>query len=109
MDPIGLQGQFFVTRDFGQSMVSLRRVRERTMNNPLIFGSLLVLAVPVSSVAQNGFDGTWKVDFQSAMPTKVNVWLLKDGMYSCTSCSPSIEVKADGKDQASQRSAVRHN
>lgn len=87
------------TRDFGQSMVSLRRVRERTMNNPLIFGSLFVLAVPVSSVAQNGFDGTWKVDFQSAMPTKVNVWLLKDGMYSCTSCSPSIEVQADGKDQ----------
>lgn len=34
---------------------------------------LLTLAVPVSSVAQSSFDGTWKVDFQSAMPTKIDV------------------------------------
>lgn len=69
------------------------------MNNRLIAGSLLVLAIPASSVAQISFDGMWKVDFQSAMPTKVNVWLLKNGRFSCTSCSPTIEVKADGKDQ----------
>jgi hypothetical protein len=47
-----------------------------------------------------GFDGTWIVDFQAAMATKVNVWVVKDGMYRCASCSPVIEVKADGKDQA---------
>lgn len=69
------------------------------MKKLLILGLLLVLAVPASSLPQSSFDGTWKVDFQSAMPTKVNVWLLKNGTYSCTSCSPTIEVKADGKDQ----------
>jgi hypothetical protein len=68
--------------------------------NYLVAGGLFLLAVPVSVMVQSGFDGTWIVDFQAAMPTKVNVWVLKDGMYSCTSCSPAIEVKADGKDQA---------
>ena len=61
---------------------------------------LLLLAVPVSLMAQSGFDGTWIVDFQAAMPTKVNVWVVKDGMYRCASCNPAIEVRADGKDQA---------
>jgi len=60
---------------------------------------LLTLAVPMSCLAQSRFDGTWKVDFQSAMPKKTDVWLLQDGIYSCLSCSPNIEVKADGKDQ----------
>jgi hypothetical protein len=66
----------------------------------LITGSLLLVTVPVSLLAQSGFDGTWIVDFQAAMPTKVNVWVVKDGMYRCASCSPEIGVKADGKDQA---------
>jgi hypothetical protein len=68
--------------------------------NYFVSCGLLWLAVPVSVLAQSGFDGTWIVDFQAAMPTKVNVWVLKDGMYRCASCSPAIEVKADGKDQA---------
>ena len=59
-----------------------------------------MLAVPALVMAQSGFDGTWIVDFQAAMPTKVNVWVLKGGMYRCASCTPAIEVKADGKDQA---------
>jgi hypothetical protein len=61
--------------------------------------TLLALAAPASCIAQNSFDGTWKVDFQSAMPTKVEIWQLKDRTYSCTSCSPNIKVKADGQDQ----------
>jgi hypothetical protein len=69
------------------------------VKNRLITVYLLLLAIAASSTAQSSFDGTWKVDFQSAMPTKVNAWLLKNGTYSCTSCSPTIEVKADGKDQ----------
>ena len=69
------------------------------MHKLLIAGSVLMLAMPPRSMAQSSFDGTWKVDFQSAMPTKVNVWLLKDGTYRCASCSPTIEVKANGRDQ----------
>lgn len=60
---------------------------------------LLLSAIPALASAQSGFDGTWRVDFQSAMPTKINVWVLKDGTFRCTSCSPAVEVKTDGHDQ----------
>lgn len=33
------------------------------------------------------------------MPKKVNVWLLQHGTYKCSSCSPIVQVRADGKDQ----------
>jgi hypothetical protein len=77
----------------------------------IVVGGLFLVAAPGLVAAQSGFhraegrdgaefDGTWIVDFQAAMPTKVNVWLVKDGVYRCGSCSPVIEVKADGKDQA---------
>jgi hypothetical protein len=65
----------------------------------LIVGSLVVLATPAASSAQSSFNGTWKVDFNSAMPKKVNVWLLQNGTYKCTSCNPIVDVRADGKDQ----------
>jgi hypothetical protein len=55
---------------------------------------------PATGLDGVGFDGTWIVDFQAAMPTRVNVWVVKDAMYMCASCTPVIEVKADGKDQA---------
>lgn len=69
------------------------------MENVIIAGALVALVLPAVSMAQSSFDGTWKVDFNSAMPRKVNVWLLQNGMYRCTSCTPNIDVKADGKDQ----------
>jgi len=69
------------------------------MKSLLIVGSLIVLVMPAASMAQSNFDGTWKVDFSSAMPRKINVWLLQNGTFRCTSCSPIIEVKADGTDQ----------
>lgn len=69
------------------------------MKSLLGAGLLAVLVVPVALMAQSGFDGTWKVDLNSAMPTKTNVWLLQNGTYKCTSCNPMIDVKADGQDQ----------
>lgn len=65
----------------------------------LVTGALAMLAAPVVSIGQSNFDGTWKVDFNAAMPKKVNVWLLRSGIYKCTSCNPTVDVKADGKDQ----------
>jgi hypothetical protein len=65
----------------------------------LIAGTLAMLATPAVSIGQSNFDGTWKVDFNSAMPQKVNVWLLRNGTFRCTSCNPAVDVKADGKDQ----------
>ena len=69
------------------------------MKGLLVAGFLAWFGMPEASVGQSRFDGTWKVDFSAAMPRKVNVWLLHNGVYKCASCNPTIEVKADGKDQ----------
>jgi hypothetical protein len=69
------------------------------MRGLLIAGSLAMLATPAASIGQSSFNGTWKVDFNSAMPKKVNVWLLQSGTYKCMSCSPIVDVISDGKDQ----------
>lgn len=69
------------------------------MKGRLISGALVFAAMVPVSWAQNSFDGIWKVDFESAMPTKINVWLLQSGTYKCISCAPTIDVKADGTDQ----------
>lgn len=62
---------------------------------------MLALLAPASAMAESPFDGTWKVDLSTAqMPTKPDVYLLKDGMYACKSCAPAISVKADGADHA---------
>lgn len=67
----------------------------------------LLLAAPVcllfasSAVAQKSpFDGTWKIDMNKVQfSPKPDVFLLKDGMYSCKTCTPPYTVKADGTDQ----------
>src|SRR6267154_2410395 len=66
----------------------------------LTAGILIVLTIPTKSNAQSNFDGTWKVDFSAAMPKKVNVWMLQYGRFRCISCSPTIEVQADGEDHS---------
>jgi len=58
------------------------------------------LAMPVFTAAQSAFDGTWKFDMSKAqLPKKPDVFLLQGGMYTCKSCVPVIEIKADGQDQ----------
>jgi hypothetical protein len=53
------------------------------------------------SVAQSPIDGTWKIDMNKVdFSKKPDVFLLKDGMYSCKTCTPPYTVKADGSDQA---------
>jgi len=61
---------------------------------------MAVLLMPVAAMAQSPFDGTWKGDLASAkFPEKPDVYLLKDGTYTCKTCAPPITVKADGTDQ----------
>jgi hypothetical protein len=70
------------------------------MTNRILFGLLTVLLIPTLAMAQSVFDGTWKVDLNTAkFPEKPDEYLLKDGMYQCKTCAPPIEVKADGQDQ----------
>jgi uncharacterized protein YodC (DUF2158 family) len=54
-----------------------------------------ILATPAA--AQSVFDGTWKVDPATAeFGGKPTVRTLKDGVYSCPSCSVPWSVPADG-------------
>ena len=62
---------------------------------------LCAVVAPCSALAGSPIDGTWKADVSSAqMPKKPDMFLLKDGMYSCKTCTPAFTVKADGMDQA---------
>lgn len=69
------------------------------MTRHIVFGLLLAMtAQPV--IAQQSFNGTWKTDLgKSKYPSKPDVFILQDGRYRCPTCSPPIDVKADGKDQ----------
>lgn len=68
------------------------------MKNYLL--SLALAGACGTCLAQNVFDGTWKLDPQSVQaPTRQSEYMVKDGMYQCLSCVPRYKVKADGKDQ----------
>jgi hypothetical protein len=70
------------------------------MKKLLVFGFLVALLLPAVALAQNAFDGTWKIDLNNAkLPTKPDVYVLQDGMYHCKNCVPPIDIKADGTDQ----------
>jgi len=65
------------------------------------FVVLSALLVPTLAVAQSAFDGTWKIDMNKVdFSKKPDVFLLQNGMYSCKTCTPPYEIKADGSDQA---------
>lgn len=61
---------------------------------------VFLIALPATLFAAGPFDGTWvaKLDTAQFSP-KPDVYLLDKGMYSCPSCIPKIEIKADGQDQ----------
>ncbi len=59
---------------------------------------LLLLWVPLLAWGQSPFDGTWKVNIDSAkFPAKPDVLVYQDGMYTCKTCTPPHTVKADGE------------
>lgn len=59
-----------------------------------------LLLLPATALAASSFDGTWKLRPDSLKVTgKPEVFVIVDGMYTCSSCVPQIKVKADGTDQ----------
>jgi hypothetical protein len=51
-------------------------------------------------MAQSVFDGTWQVDLNKVdFSKKPDVFVLRNGMYACKTCTPPYDVKADGSDQ----------
>lgn len=70
------------------------------MTNRIRIGLLTVLLMPTLAIAQNAFDGTWKIDMNKVdFSKKPDVYLLQNGMYECKTCVPSYNIKADGTDQ----------
>jgi hypothetical protein len=61
--------------------------------------TLVLLLAPGTLFAQSAFDGTWRIDPQSMQFVGTENFSLQDGVYRCNSCSPKIDVKADGQDQ----------
>jgi hypothetical protein len=59
------------------------------------------LCAPALSFAQSPFDGTWHTNMNATQfSPKPSVFYLSQGWYHCVSCTPAIDVKADGTDQA---------
>jgi hypothetical protein len=57
------------------------------------------LLLPVVAFASSPFDGTWKTRIDSMKVSgKPDVVQIVDGVYSCPSCSPALNLKADGAD-----------
>ena len=64
----------------------------------IVIAALLLL--PGLALADSAFDGKWKLRPDSAKVTgRANQFQVLDGMYTCTSCVPEINVKADAAAQ----------
>jgi hypothetical protein len=62
---------------------------------------LLLLVLPVLSLAASPFDGTWIAELSSAkLPEKPDVIVLNKGIYECKTCMPALYIKANGTDQS---------
>lgn len=71
------------------------------MKRIIFLGAFAGLLIPIPTLGQSAFDGTWKVDMNKVdFSKKPDVFLLQNGMYSCKTCAPPYTIKADGTDQA---------
>lgn len=69
------------------------------MRRLIFLGFLIPLMLSAHAMAQSPFDGTWRLDSGASQPSTYHYdYLLKDGIYHCTTCDPPIEVRADGQD-----------
>ena len=65
----------------------------------LLAGLALMVLLPLPAWA-GPLDGTWRIDFKNThLDPKPWDQTIKDGRYSCTTCDPKIDIKADGTDQ----------
>ena len=69
------------------------------MSKQTLLGIFAMVFCAPAALGQSNFNGTWKVDLNSAkLPTKPDVYLLQNGTYECKTCIPPITAKADGQD-----------
>ncbi|MFL6725223.1 MAG: hypothetical protein ACJ8FS_01760 [Sphingomicrobium sp.] len=76
------------------SLIALAGCRQATTGGNEGAGNVAAPAAPVSG---DLISGTWKTDVTSIkIDAKPDEYLLKDGKFSCTTCTPPISVAADG-------------
>jgi hypothetical protein len=67
------------------------------MIKAILAGLAASFLLPAPSMAQSGFDGTWKGDLATVkFSQKPDVYVLTTKVYKCLSCVPPVSVKADG-------------
>jgi hypothetical protein len=52
----------------------------------------------IPAFAQKAFDGTWRLNKDSAQIKGNDKFSLQDGVYRCDTCVPKVVVKADGQE-----------
>lgn len=68
------------------------------MKSYLFAATAAVIAIAAPAIAASPFDGTWKADTAvSQMSDKPVVYSLAGGTYSCSTCTPAVQIPADGK------------
>lgn len=71
------------------------------LTRPVLCGlvSMAALSLSVASYAQAAFDGTWKTDLsKSKFSPKPFTFYISQGWLHCVSCTPPLDVAADGQD-----------
>jgi hypothetical protein len=72
-------------------------LRSRQMRRVL---GLMLALLPVAVFAQTAFDGTWKVEETKWQLDHSPILVeIKDGIFQCLTCTPAINIRADGTDQ----------
>jgi len=57
---------------------------------------IIALLVAAPAIADSPFEGTWKMNPQTAAFQDHQTFILQNGMWRCDTCVPKIAVKADG-------------
>jgi len=71
-------------------------LKHRSIAIMLSFAALL--AIPSIAAAESPFDGTWRVNMAKSTPSDKPITIsVINGVYECLSCSPQVQVAADGK------------
>ncbi len=68
------------------------------MRTTMMLAAVAALSITTPAIAGDPIDGTWVVDVKAITQTgKPDGFLLKDGKFTCSTCTPPYAVAADGQ------------
>ena len=73
--------------------------RGAEIRGSLWLGLMMSWLLATAAMAQSPFDGKWKLDPEESSPSTAHYdYLLKDGVYQCSTCDSPFKIPADGQD-----------